>query len=277
MRHHPRIPLPSRVQQALSVYKEELADALAENAKATKPRLASLVALAEWDSRRDNTTFGVIEAALKAMASEPLRRCMYCEHDRGNQIDHHEPKSVHPKRTFDWENMLWSCATCNLMKLERYEPGVIDPTKDDPLEHLYLASSGAWKARDGDLRGEVTERVLPLNPQELEVARRRTLACLRRKIVARDRSTLTERAEHEADLHELAVEQPFSDVFAARLRASREPGSRDVLGDAVVDAIYRWPELHTWLPDTDAARHAAVKTELDRFDRAVRIRRRRKS
>ena len=42
-----------------------------------------------------------------------VQRCMYCLDSLGTDIDHFEPKSRRPLRTFCWHNHLLACSRCN--------------------------------------------------------------------------------------------------------------------------------------------------------------------
>lgn len=72
-------------------------------------------------------------------------RCMYCGDNQGSDIDHFEPLSAAPLRTFEWTNHLLACAVCNshhkrhvFPRDETGRPLLIDPTIQEPLEHLHL-------------------------------------------------------------------------------------------------------------------------------------------
>ncbi|MER7036202.1 HNH endonuclease [Streptomyces albidoflavus] len=73
------------------------------------------------------------------------RCCMYCCSDLSTDVDHFEPVVENPLRTFDWLNHLLACTECNSKKNDKWElfedgePKLIDPTREDPFEHLYLS------------------------------------------------------------------------------------------------------------------------------------------
>jgi len=63
-------------------------------------------------------------------------RCVYClkRETWGRvtgdfEIDHFEPQSVYPEKALDYENLVYSCRTCNLTKSAN--------SIDDPFEVLY--------------------------------------------------------------------------------------------------------------------------------------------
>jgi len=122
---------------------------------------------------------------------------MFCEDSRGTDIDHFWPKVPYPERTFVWENLLWVCAGCNRKKGTQFvingegKPRLIDPTADDPWDHLFFDSdTGMIVARvnsdtgEHDPKGKHTTdpRVLPLNIEAITDGRRRIYRSLCRAV-----------------------------------------------------------------------------------------------
>ena len=77
----------------------------------------------------------------KALAESSYFKCAFCEckpGESGNiEVEHFEPKSLYPKLTFEWSNLLPACRKCNEAKSDydtRLTP-IINPAKEDP-EHL---------------------------------------------------------------------------------------------------------------------------------------------
>ncbi|MET9328741.1 HNH endonuclease [Tsukamurella sp. NPDC003166] len=73
-------------------------------------------------------------------------RCMYCEDGQASHIDHFRPKVHYPGACFAWENLLLACERCNSnFKRDVFplgpggRPLLIDPTVDDPTNHLRLS------------------------------------------------------------------------------------------------------------------------------------------
>ena len=67
----------------------------------------------------------------------------------------------HPERAFDWLNLLKICPGCNRQKNDDFDAKLLDPTADDPLEHLVLSfRTGRYVAREDSPRAEATLRVL---------------------------------------------------------------------------------------------------------------------
>jgi len=81
-----------------------------------------------------------VEGVLRVMAGATAR-CMYCLDSHGTDVEHFWPKSPYPERMFVWPNLLLSCAECGRLKGDRFplqddRPLLIDPTADDPWQHL---------------------------------------------------------------------------------------------------------------------------------------------
>jgi uncharacterized protein (TIGR02646 family) len=119
--------------------------ALAERrhgAASLSPRDAKITS--RWDSfvgekGRDRAVGHAVCAAVRAYCRA---KCAYCEAPEAMTIDHVWPKSEHPARMFDWDNLLAACRDCNTSKRssfpldERGVPLLIDPTRVDPLNHF---------------------------------------------------------------------------------------------------------------------------------------------
>ena len=70
-------------------------------------------------------------------------KCAFCEcipSEGGNvEVEHFKPKSIYPKHTFDWTNLLPACRKCNGNKLDHdtiVEP-IINPYEYDPERLFY--------------------------------------------------------------------------------------------------------------------------------------------
>ncbi|WP_231618806.1 HNH endonuclease [Nonomuraea sp. SBT364] len=184
-----------------------------------------------------------IRLALRLM-SAAVERCMYCGDSRGTDIDHFEPIKLAPLRTFEWLNHLLACSSCNSnAKRDRFpvdESGtclLVDPTRDDPLDHLRLIlSTGTY--RGNTPRGCTTIEVFQLNRADLR--RGRELAFPRCQAMLREYLRL----RNAGDRRDAAVmlnalrEQPFLDVLYAMYRTMPVPGADVVLGGPeVLDAL----------------------------------------
>ncbi len=274
MRRLRRIALPTRALDALAAYQSALDRAVKAERKKRLPKVGERVE-ATWQGRRPNRAIEAVRCALRAMASG-LERCMYCEDSHGCDVEHLYPKVPRPERTFVWSNLLWICAICNRQKNDAFDEAMLDPTVDDPFEHLALSlATGRYVAREGSHRGAATLRVMPRLASEQTLIRGRHNAVVKLHAFLRDYDG--HRAQGriaEADaIRRVVVEEPFSATFAALLRASKEPGAADVLDDDLLAVLSRQPEMYDWLNDADAARADAARTKIEALAKAIRIRR----
>lgn len=181
-----------------------------------------------------------------------VERCMYCLDSAGTDIDHFEPKSRRPLRTFCWHNHLLACSRCNSnYKREEYPCDdfgqclLIDPSVDDPADHLaLLPASGELEARTR--KGEETLRVFGLNRPELLLGRQDAyikccdvVSAWHRNILKGDRTGAERRAYA---LHR----EPFADVLRALEDLARLPHAHLLLGsEELAEAMTAWLAAHT--------------------------------
>lgn len=131
MRRIARQPLDQDVQ----------ADLVARQTAVDQRRdLAGFSATDEWRAARQTQTLRMVLAALHRMMDE-RQRCMYCLDSHGTDIEHFWPKTPYPERMFDWLNLLLCCSECGRIKGDRFplaggNPLLVDPTAEDPWEHL---------------------------------------------------------------------------------------------------------------------------------------------
>ena len=120
---------------------------------------------------RNNKSFRQIREALTKM-SRGNNRCAYCEDSVAEDVEHFQPKSWYPELCFVWENYLYACGPCNGRKSNRFaviapvsgeiihlvrepkaipippvegEPLMIDPSRENPLDFLFLDLSGTFR------------------------------------------------------------------------------------------------------------------------------------
>jgi uncharacterized protein (TIGR02646 family) len=188
-----------------------------------------------------------IRTLLELMAPGILR-CMYCLDNRGTDIDHFQPKALVPLRTFDWQNHLLACSFCNSnAKREEYpcdtvtgERLLIDPTVDDPSDHLrLLPASGKYQARTA--RGCHSIRVFDLNREDLRRGRVRMFRLCRDLLPVWHAKAL--RGDHEGARETAAalLDEPFGDVLRALLRRARTPAMAELtFGTELGAALVAW-------------------------------------
>ncbi len=94
-------------------------------------------------------------------------KCAYCEcnltkESNYMEVEHFHDKDDYPDEVVEWKNLLPSCKHCNVNKgtHDTYDEPIIDPTKDDPKEHLYFKS---YAIRGKDDFGKLTVNVVDLN------------------------------------------------------------------------------------------------------------------
>jgi 5-methylcytosine-specific restriction endonuclease McrA len=184
-----------------------------------------------------------IHSHLSVMAPG-IERCMYCGDNLGTDVDHFEPISRTPVRTFDWPNHLLACSFCNSnQKRDAYpidahtgEKLLIDPTSEDPNDHMLLIL-GTGEYRELTLRGLKTIEIFGLNRADLVRGRadafqtRGAVLCYAQVLLSQDR---TEDAKRRM---KALAEEPHASVLKAMLRSLDMPGAVDVLGADVVEAL----------------------------------------
>jgi uncharacterized protein (TIGR02646 family) len=172
------------------------------------PDYAARVAAAKlaWE-RKPREPFEAIREELRAMCSGGYR-CVYCEDNEADEIEHVRPRSLYPDYTFRWDNHLFACGLCNGPKSNHFpilsaatgrivdvarprgapvvppEAGrmmLLDPRRDDPRRFLFLDLGSSFRFEPQPRRGCVararawkTIEVLRLNDDPLP--RRRAAA-----------------------------------------------------------------------------------------------------
>ena len=238
MRYLPRDPLPHPTMAHL----------------ATKTELIRAKPIAERsdEARRlwrqfDNQHSRRLRDTLREMSSG-LDRCMYCEDGQGTSVDHHEPIARNPGRTFDWSNHFLACSHCNSNeKRDKYPitgAGIsllIDPTVDDPRDHILLTlASGEFAPLTP--KGTESRDTFGLNRWICVQGRQNALAGVGALCVMVDRALDDGDEARAARFLRALHEHPFSTVRLELVRAALT--SPDVVGDPeVVAAICNRSEL----------------------------------
>jgi uncharacterized protein (TIGR02646 family) len=231
-----------------------LSERTAEVKRRRTPRTKKEHAAKLWGQRRSKEAAAAFKDVQKKLASmgSGLERCMYCEDSKGTDIEHFWPKAAYPERAFLWANYLWACSHCNSNeKREQFpldaknQPLLINPTEDDPLNHLLLITE------TGDFdglseKGIESMRVFGLNRRELSHGRQNAWPVLLELILRfAQRRAVGDRAK--AEKIEQAVRQyPFSSVLHHLLDVYGRESTRGNLGADIVEALDAYPEILSW-------------------------------
>ncbi|MFC9857762.1 MULTISPECIES: HNH endonuclease family protein [unclassified Streptomyces] len=231
-----RVDLPPDAAAHLKAYTQEI-ERTAESKR--KVKAADLWA---HSTVRRRVREGLL-AALADMAPGH-QRCMYCGDGQGTDIDHFEPKSLAPLRTFEWLNHLLACSYCNSNqkrnKFPRSEedgsPLLLDPTLQDPLAHLRLVLP-LCTYKGLTARGDACIEVFGLNSRGVLVDGRRTAYETAKQSVELW-SIATDRGRHDkaAKIVSVAWDRPLADVLAAMFHQSGHPAA-DLLFDGEEETL----------------------------------------
>lgn len=181
----PRLPLPNTTINKLAAKTTDILNSADPAARAE----------VVWESSRPAVWFKQVTLALGQLTGWG-ERCMYCSGSESAQVEHYEPKSSVPGRTFDWSNHLWVCGVCNGIKGKRfaapppYAAGVlpIDPTVDNPWDYFYIDEFGnlspVWDpvTQTQSARALWTVELLGLQREALQQCRYSRLNALRQSI-----------------------------------------------------------------------------------------------
>lgn len=179
---------------------------------------------------------------------------MYCGESRGTDVDHFEPIARNPLRTFDWLNHLLACSTCNShQKRDRFpvdedgNPLLIDPTAEDPFDHLLLTLSlGIYIPLTP--KGDATINVCGLNERGLPKGRMHARKVVRLALREWDRARAYDRSDEMQEHVQTVQDQPFADVCQSMLRQAFSPGADVVFSDSPdLLALLRTDELRAAL------------------------------
>lgn len=181
---------------------------------------------------------GKLKSALQGMAAG-TNRCMYCNDSEGTGVDHFDPVVRSPRRTFDWLNHLLACSHCNShAKRDQFpvddgSPLLIDPSHDDPLEHLDLSfSDGAYLALT--TKGRKSIEVFDLNRFVLCQGRADAFVEARILLALYAKQIETGETSKAALTRGLLERRPHADVLAMMTYKRGMPGAELVFGGSEV-------------------------------------------
>lgn len=233
---------------------DELSNAVA----AADPKDTKTVARRLWDSKKSiqerKVAFENIRSVLQEMARSRAR-CMYCEDSFGTDIEHFFPKADYPQKTFSWGNYLLACGYCNSnCKREKFpllgdgSPALIDPTLDDPAEHLlFLPSDGSFRAIGP--KGQPSIDIFGLNdtksPRKLPQARRAVFwkSCL--MLERYDDYSAAGDEESARFAKETIQDEPFLSVLRWLADMAMKPQAPAILPARIVN-IVREHRVYEW-------------------------------
>ncbi|WP_067244018.1 hypothetical protein [Streptomyces sp. DSM 15324] len=238
-----RAVLSPATKERLTAYTDDIRQQATE--KERKDRAKKL-----WANSRQ------VRPALRAGLVEMApghERCMYCGDGQGTDIDHFEPKSLAPLRTFDWLNHLLACSFCNSNQKRSLfptapdgSPLLVDPTTEDPLDHLRLVLPlGTYRGLTD--RGRACIEVFGLNDRAVLV-KGRVDAYERAGIFMRQwRITMDDGECDEArKIVRIAWDHPLIDVLVNMFHQSAHPAADALFaGEEKILDLLRDPELRT--------------------------------
>jgi hypothetical protein len=107
------------------------------------PELTSeIVAKLTTKFQEDGSSVWKQDYIKKALLEMSNYKCAYSEirlQEEGKfmEVEHFLPKSLHPDKVVEWDNLLPASKFCNGKKLDRIHP-IVHPVQDNPKDHLYM-------------------------------------------------------------------------------------------------------------------------------------------
>lgn len=199
-----------------------------------------------------NSAFREIRRVLARMAPG-VAHCMYCESSEATDIDHFRPKSRYPRLAFRWNNYLLACSGCNSnQKRDQFprdaagERLLIDPTRDDPREHLALSPfTGIYVALTP--KGEASIRVFGLQRATLtscrQIAWGTVEGLILRYALAKRRGDDARALDSQRDLCRF----PHASVFEALLDVANSSSADAYVDPDCLEALAAHPEIRSWV------------------------------
>jgi len=239
MKHIPRKPLSDRTRRFL---RERTHQTLAHEQSTVEARRL-------WRLQR-NQAFAEIRSTLRSMAGD-RQRCMYTGDSEGTDIDHFRPLTQYPEHAFEWKNLLLACSRCNSNdKRDRFpidehgQPLLIDPTIDEPLDHLELIpANGRYYHRTR--KGLESIQVYDLNRFLLTRGRLASWTAIEACLICYAEAKQAGRAA-EMERYEEAVRDLHPGVLAALLKTAKSPNAIAI--DLRCRTILKeHPEIHSWV------------------------------
>lgn len=217
-----------------------------------KRSLATKKAQAEtlWKSRAK--AFLPVRTMLRETMAPP-GRCMYCEHSEGTAVDHFWPLASYPERAFVWENLLWACSHCNSNdKRDQFpldskgDPLLIDPTHEDPADHLDLhPSTGRFKPRTN--KGTESIRVFGLGRPFLETGRKDAWISVLAHLEAYANAVARGDIAASDAIRGALIRAPHGSVLRHLLALSKTAVALHHIPGTCIVALAKHPEVFGWV------------------------------
>ncbi len=122
--------------------------------------------------RRSSKYEGRYKKFKNDLFSETHEKCAYCEskfrESYFGDVEHIEPKSKYPEKTYMWTNLTAACAICNNNKRAHDDSNLplINPVTDEPSDYIQAFGPYLTHKSPGN-KGEASITVLELNRAEL--------------------------------------------------------------------------------------------------------------
>jgi uncharacterized protein (TIGR02646 family) len=203
---------------------------------------------------KKNKAFDEIRSTLGEMAPGH-RFCMYCEYNHGRTIDHFCPIDHDPTRAFAWDNYLWSCGICNSeFKGPRFpldrdgRPLLINPTRDDPREHLGFAPRyGKLVGRTP--KGAATIEVLGFDRRgDLDATRLWAWRSVQRCLVDFHEACAGGDTVRSLEVQRDLCKHPHASLLSLLIEILQKPGGALLVAEKRCPAIIAaYPEIRDWV------------------------------
>jgi uncharacterized protein (TIGR02646 family) len=205
-----------------------------------------------------NRAFEEIRATLKSMATG-RERCMYCEDSAATDIEHFWPKSKYPERAFSWANYVLACSGCNSnSKREKFPldeagaPLLIDPTVEDPREHLVLSvRTGKYlpRTRQGQesRKGQESIEVFGLGRDILEKGRQDAWHAIPALLLRYDGLCSQADWRRAIETQRTLCRFPFASVFVWFLDIASAPYAVTFIDERCLAVLDKYPDIKHWL------------------------------
>lgn len=213
----PAMSLSSRSVTWLTAWQREVS---------AEPDYTRRVALAKdrFSARNtaENLTFREVRKQLREMVFGN-RRCAYCEHSTGDEVEHVRPKDLYPDEVFDWNNYVLSCGACNVAKSSRWAVFRAKTNKEVDVSHPWPRDASTT------LTPPTPGRDLFIHPRREDPLALLTVSFATFQIIPRQKLTPDEKRRAEYTIERLALDER-EDIDLAR----------KILFDGYLDRLRRY-------------------------------------